>query len=363
MLNSPSNLMFKFGAKFAEVDKKFTITRNAIDELTDQVNTIIKSDIDTLNSKITKNTEDITDLDSTKADTSYVNNCIAEITSRVTTNESDTSSLDIDLNALTSRVTTNESDISSLDIDLNALTTKVTTNETDIKKYGGWINNLVSSVAYNKMNPFNDFYKHLFDMIYPIGSIYTTVNTADPPNVYDLSGNAYATWDMLTEGQFLRNTQKANNLCNTGGTAVTQLPAHTHTTNVTIDGKLYSASRGETLVGESYDSKLINCGLFAPKIDGEDNVFFNTKTVKDNPIPINWSTDAGTDAKKDESRSTSSSAETTTYFPITLSVNKNYATNSESTTALNNKVDVIANDKLPDNCPPFMYVKMYRRTA
>ena len=246
----------------------------------------------------------------------------------------------------------NESDITTLDESLKALTSNVTTNTTNIEKYGGWIDNLVSSVAYKKDLPFDNFYKHLFDMIYPIGSIYTTVTDTDPPNIYDMSGNAYAKWEALEEGRFLRNTQENNKLGDTGGTPTTQLPAHTHTTNVKIDGKLYNVSAYD-------DEDGVNCcTLIAPNEEG--NVFSNASAVVLNKIAINGS--IGSDTSTTSTRTTVSLTSTNTYFPITLKVDKKYTTDSTSTTTSNTGVKVIASNELPDNCPPFMYVKMWQRT-
>ena len=390
MLNTPSNLSFKFGAKFVEIDKKLTLAWSAISALTDRVNNTpafnIDAELDALNSKITANTEDITEIDSTKADTSYVdssittvNNSIAGVSSRVTTNINNISSLDTNLNNLTTRVTANDGNISTLNTNLNNLTTRVTANdgnistlntnlndlttrvtanEGNIEKYGEWIDNLVSSVAYDKANPFDDFYKHLFDMIYPIGSIYTTVTETPPPNIYDMSGAPYAVWVLLETGIFLRNTQDSNALGTTGGTETTQLPEHTHTTNVTINGKLYSASALST-----GSSSLINCTLFAPSVkteeDNETNVFSNSSSVNEKDVNIHWNN--GSSDVKAKSRTGSSVLDTSTYFPIELNVDKDYDT--IDTAIANAGVELIAGDSLPDNCPPFMYVKMYKRVS
>lgn len=302
MLNSPSNLSFKFGAKFVEIDKKFTLTRNVIDALTDRVNNIPNFNINA------------------------------------------------ELDALTTRVTTNETDISSLDANLNALTTRVTTNEDTIEQHSEWIDNLVSSVAYNKPEPFNDFYKHLFDMIYPIGSIYTTVTDTPPPNIITDSSNIspdsafsptidtmdpywngrLSTWKLLETGYFLRNlgTDNAEKLGTTGGS--TEVALHTHT----VTGQT------EILYGALINEPNVNTyGLF----NGASNnqiiqAGANITTTGNNVYPQKLYTIGETNENQQ------SNYTTITFNPAKINIS-----------------EMDANTHPEEQIPPYQYVYMYKR--
>ena len=340
MLNSPNNLSFKFGAKFVEIDKKLTLAWNAINALNDRVNNApafnIGEELEALNSRITANTEDITELDETKADTSYVDSSITTVNNSIA--------------GVSSKVTTNEGNISSLDTSLDALTTRVTTNEGNIEKYGEWIDNLVTSVAHGKTEPFNDFHKHLFDMIYPIGSIYTTVTDTPPPNIITDSSNILpdsafsptidttdpywngrlSTWKLLETGYFLRNlgTDEAEKLGTTGGS--TNVARHMHTVTGNAE-KLYGALLTEPDVS-TYG--LFNGASSNTIIQAGANITSTGNSVYPEKIYVEGRTDTS-----QQSRYT-----TITFDPTQITISEmDAATHPE------------------EQIPPYEYVYMYQR--
>ena len=320
MLNSPNNLSFKFGAKFVEIDKKLTLAWNAINGLTDRVNNAplfnIGEELEALSSRITANTEDITELDSTKADTSYVDASITDVNNSIA-----------------------------------GVTSKVTANEGNIEKYGKWIDNLVSSVAYNKVEPFNDFHKHLFDMIYPIGSIYTTVTDTPPPNIITDSSNILpdsafsptidttdpywngrlSTWKLLETGYFLRNlgNDEAEKLGTTGGS--TNVARHIHT--VTGEPEmLYGALLNELDVS-TYG--LFNGAASNTIIQAGANITSTGNNVYPEKVYVDGKTDMS-----QQSRYT-----TITFDPTKITISEmDAATHPE------------------EQIPPYKYVYMYKRT-
>jgi microcystin-dependent protein len=110
------------------------------------------------------------------------------------------------------------------------------------------VDNLVSTLT--------EQYSSLIDIVYPIGSIYMSVNAADPSTLF--SGTS---WEKL-EGRFLLGSNSTYNLGSTGGEAThtltyNEMPKHTHpmySYNPGGDGT-WTPDEGSYLVDSVTDNK------------------------------------------------------------------------------------------------------------
>ena len=90
----------------------------------------------------------------------------------------------------------------------------------------------------------------LLEKVYPVGSIFTTVNDTDP------NGTLPGTWEKI-EGKFLLGSSTAHAAGSTGGSeavtlTVEQMPAHSHTGSAAENGYHYHSFTGNRSGGGSY---------------------------------------------------------------------------------------------------------------
>lgn len=112
------------------------------------------------------------------------------------------------------------------------------------------ISNLDGEIATNALTAFDGVYagnlyiQHqdgtstsIIDLIYPVGSIYMSVNSADPGTLFG------GTWQQIKD-RFLLSAGDTYAAGNTGGSAKATLPSHTHTVG-SGDYQLWGAKIGE----------------------------------------------------------------------------------------------------------------------
>jgi len=134
---------------------------------------------------------------------------------------------------LNSRLTTAEGNISSNDSDISGLNSRLTTAEGEIEDI-------------ESLGTTGDSYKEkLVNLIYPIGSIYTTVSSNSPNDLFG------GTWEKFAQGRTLVGVDPSDDsfstVKKTGGAATVKLtaaqsglPGHTH--GITDEGHQHNIS-------------------------------------------------------------------------------------------------------------------------
>ncbi|EAY06667.1 hypothetical protein TVAG_211170 [Trichomonas vaginalis G3] len=107
------------------------------------------------------------------------------------------------------------------------------------------LNTRLVSILYNKFNIHNGL-NTILEMIYPIGSIYTSMNSTNPADVF-----GFGTWQQIVD-KFL---YCANSSKQTGGSKKIKeanLPAHTHTGTTNFSGDHIHSLRDHPLYNSDY---------------------------------------------------------------------------------------------------------------
>ena len=133
--------------------------------------------------------------------------------------------LEIDFSPIYNELDEISSSITDLDnnkSDINHLHSQYLTEHQDLSNYA--VKNDVNQSLNTKVNS-----DELFDLIYPVGSIYMSVNNVNPSNLFG------GTWEQIKD-KFLLANGDSYSLGSTGGEAThtltkDEIPAHTHTQN------------------------------------------------------------------------------------------------------------------------------------
>ena len=117
----------------------------------------------------------------------------------------------------------------------------------------------------NDLRVYNHYYNDFIDKVYPVGSIYISVNDTNPGTLFG------GTWERIQDGRFLRASGSVTSTGTTGGAnththstgnctlTTDQIPAHTHG-NKEMGGNAYSiigqrnSSADGALQWEGYNS-------------------------------------------------------------------------------------------------------------
>ncbi|EAX84695.1 hypothetical protein TVAG_233900 [Trichomonas vaginalis G3] len=103
------------------------------------------------------------------------------------------------------------------------------------------------SILYNKFNIHNGL-NTILEMIYPIGSIYTSMNSTNPADVF-----GFGTWQQITD----RFLYCANSSKQTGGSKKIKeanLPPHKHTGTTNFSGEHIHSLRDHPLYNSDYEA-------------------------------------------------------------------------------------------------------------
>lgn len=295
MLSSPANLAHSINGRFGFMEKWIQRLQTDI--------AVINGAISDINAK---NEEQTTDISAIRSYISAID--------------------DMDINAI-------QSDIININDELSAINTKDNTQDTQIET----INTTLSSLP-----------ETIFDIIYPIGSIYTMITTDPPPNIVtdetelktvdfspatindDYWKGRLAKWELLESGKFLRNlgTGNVDLLGKTGGS--TKVASHTHT----VGGNT------EYLYGAVVTSDSTSYGTFN---SSSDNTILNATA-------------------------SSQSIGNSTIYPEKLVIEaKDEGTHSNKYTVISfdpTKIQINeVNPTVTEQVPPFQYVYIYKRVA
>ena len=210
-----------------------------------------------LRTDITNNTNNITALDNNKADKEHTHN-IADITdyepyddtelrTNITNNANNISSLESNLNIVKQRTDDrfNMYGTESVNMGSGMLTTANIT--TSLRVSGTLTSDNVSYDNDTRLKAVEDKIANIFNLIYPVGSIYVSMNDVSPTTLFG------GTWEEIMD-RFLYSTFKQSNP--TGGSkkiSIGQLPTHDHSITSYYDDFNYNIGSGyrtQTLEGK-----------------------------------------------------------------------------------------------------------------
>ena len=148
------------------------------------------------------------------------NEAMADIDAGMHENASDIASMQSDVSAATAAASQASSDVSTLTTTVNSLSSTVSSVQTTANNAQQTANSALN-VANSKIGA-----SDLLDLVYPVGSIYLSVNSTSPSTLFG------GTWEQIKD-TFLLGSGDDYTLGDTGGEAthtltVDEMPSHNH---------------------------------------------------------------------------------------------------------------------------------------
>ncbi len=186
------------------------------------------------------------------------------------------------------------------------------------------------------------FVQAIIQTLHPIGSIYTAVISTNPGTLF-----GFGTWTAFGAGRMLISLNSANPLFDTaeetGGSADSTLPSHTHTASITsVTAGTPAGSVLSTFTGDALGTHLHGSGVADPGSGGGPGPFVS---ASGSPYANQINTSA-------VSAGTPTGTVTSTFTGSALATHTHTVTNSTEGVSGTNA-----------NYPPFIAVYMWKRTA
>jgi microcystin-dependent protein len=148
------------------------------------------------------------------------NEAMSDIDTGMHENATDIASMQTDVASATATASQASQDVATLTTTVNSLSGRVTNVETTASNAQSTANSALN-VANTKVNS-----SDLFDLIYPVGSIYLSVNSTSPSSIFG------GTWEQIKD-TFLLGSGDTYTAGATGGEAshtltINEIPAHDH---------------------------------------------------------------------------------------------------------------------------------------
>ena len=300
------------------------------------INVVYKKDLDAWKTSVGEALDRLENLDSDtldiinkKANVEYVDTEISELW------EKHNSSIATVNNDISSTKTTLTNQINSLNEAVTSIETNLTKNVTDLETKH---NNDIKSINKTLETKFNstDLKTQLLNLIYPVGSIYMSIENVSP-NTF-LGG----TWVAL-QNRFLIGASSTYAVNSTGGSKTVkltekQMPSHSHTATVSSSGD------------HTHDRGTMN-------ITGSVRCHANG-SIAQNGATGAFSNPGGTGRNIDTGGSNSNGAG----FDFDASKNWTGKTSSSGLHVHTTTISTIGGSEAHENMPPYLAVYMWKRT-
>lgn len=202
--------------------------------------------------------------------------------------------------------------------------------------------------------------EEIFNVIYPVGSIYMSVNDVNPETLFGGS------WQKI-EGRFMLASGSGYNLGGTGGSANASIPSHTHSVSGTVanNGNHTHSVSGTTAKNGKHNHRYLAVGTG----DWEAEYYRAMVYQKDSGVgrrQFATSSDSGYytwSSAKDDSYSIYNSDHTTNdaYHNHTFSANTSQ--NGQHNHSFNVTSGSTGSSAAGANMPPYLVVNVWKRTA
>ena len=145
---------------------------------------------------------------------------------------------------------------------LNNVETSIATVDTNAKASDTSLSNLISALSTELTNFKNSY----LNTIYPVGSIYVSVNNTNPATLFG------GTWTQIKD-TFLLSAGSSYTAGNTGGSATVtltegQLPSHTHSGGTTSEAGEHTHTRGTMNITGEFSYKGFGDDITNPYVTG-----------------------------------------------------------------------------------------------